>query len=487
MQYDTLALLAAVPALRENLYEPYVVRTAKAEHMIIGRSEQEPNIKRKQKLVSIMEQGFNKGLAINHHHKSQIIVVTQLRWDNHADMLVACTILRSLHALGLIDCLGVLISIGNQSEQSEARPADSPSGIPNKGPSGQRLSVADMAPVGKETIDEQAKDIQEFLIQLGLSHVPVVQIDATVSLDPLKDMYDNAAPSGVTLVVTASATEVTAFARTYPNIFRERTQRLIIMGGALITSEKAASTGSESSNDMPEYTGNLILEPDPAAQNNRLDMNSAVGLYRIAQELSVPIVALSRFLAKACCVPRVMFEALETYGGALGARICQSERESIQELWRRACAFGEDRRGLAMRCNREWFVQNFCPKGEPESDDDIWSAVETFNVYNALGVCAALPKVVERFLDATPVPVRSATHYVVGLSQATPGVDDPNQIRRVLYQSLFQGALINSSTYDMGEAPKLPLQVRKDDNPMMWEYNTSEDALQVLLPMFSKF
>lgn len=337
--------------------------------------------------------------------------------------------------------------------------------------------ILQMAPTGKESIDDQAKDIQEFLNQLGLSHVPVMQIDAAQDVNPLKQLYDSAAPSGVTLVMTASCTEVAVFAKTYPNIFREKTQKLIMMGGALIASEKAAR-GDDSM--IVEYTGNLVLVPDPAAQNNRLDMESSKDVFRIAQEQSVPIIALSRFLAKACCVPRVMFEALDSHGGALGRRIFQSEKESIEELWRRACATGEDRRGLAPRCNREWFVQTFC-HGQPD-DEDIWSSMQSINIYNALGICAALPMVVERFLTATPVSVRSAMHYVVGLSKASPGVKFPNDVRRMLYQSLFSGVLVNTSIYDMGEPPRLPLQMKKEDPQEEWEYSRAQDALQFILP-----
>ena len=85
-------------------------------------------------------------------------------------------------------------------------------------------------------------------------------------------------------------------------------------------------------------TGQTMLMPDPAAQNNRLDLQAAVSFYRRAQQLSVPLVVISRHLSHACRVPAELFDILATHGGQLGKTVRDEQRESFNMLWQRACA-----------------------------------------------------------------------------------------------------------------------------------------------------
>lgn len=509
MQYDTLAVLAAVPQLRREYFTPTVVEgVGGAKHLVIGKSEEVHGVTDSDKLISLLKHGFAEGLAMNHHHRTQIIMLTNPRWDNRADEIMACLMLRVLYNLSLINCLGIIVAPA-PPPPAPSEPTAPEGAVPKEegeaaGRHGPRKSTLLPPKMDRGTIEDQAGEIAETLKLLGLPQIPVrvsscgcgvgdghapvmaaahacdddEDSDDGADISSLVEMYRTAPPSGVTLVVTASVTEAAAFARKHPTVFREKTQRVVLMSGALIAAEQIKSEdGGE-----PEFTGRQVLAPDPAAQNNRLDMQAANELFTLAQELSVPLIILSRHLAHACSVPRQMFDALETHGGALGKKLAQVERESIQELWRCACAApGEERRGLPLRCDRQWFVSMFCPHGPPTDDGNVWPAVESFSIYNPLALCAALPLVVERFLQATQLTVRSATHHVVGLSKEMPGVEKPDDVRALVYQCLFKGALINASEFDMQPPPSIPLDVGSAEGGD-WNFDSSEEALAWLLP-----
>merc|ERR1719305_783058 len=85
-------------------------------------------------------------------------------------------------------------------------------------------------------------------------------------------------------------------------------------------------------------TGAAELAPEPSAQNNRLDLQAALSFYKRAQELSVPLVVISRHLSHACRVPAELFDILAAHGGHLGATVRDEQRESFNMLWQRACA-----------------------------------------------------------------------------------------------------------------------------------------------------
>mmetsp|Transcript_27563 Transcript_27563/g.50215 ORF Transcript_27563/g.50215 Transcript_27563/m.50215 type:complete len:86 (-) Transcript_27563:211-468(-) len=83
MQYDTLALLASVPGVREALFDPTVLpplshgiqgdknSTVDAfdtgTRNLIGLSEKEHNIKEPSLLVQLLKTGYRQGIMCNRH------------------------------------------------------------------------------------------------------------------------------------------------------------------------------------------------------------------------------------------------------------------------------------------------------------------------------------------------------------------------------------------------------------------------------------
>merc|ERR1719401_604980 len=163
-----------------------------------------------------------------------------------------------------------------------------------------------------------------------------------------------------------------------------------------------------------------MIEPDPAAQNYEFDLNAARRFFRTAQRLLVPLVIVSRFFAQAVQLPRSFFDLLaETkHGGEVGQILHDKQRACILMLWKAVGAAKNNstaRRNLPEGCSKEWFINSFCGGIPPASDrdDEVWSKVRSFNVYNLLAILMALPPMYNRFVSAKCVAVRSTNHSIV--------------------------------------------------------------------------
>ena len=522
------------------------------------------------------------------------------------DAVVRETFLQSAHRASNVDGVRTRRASLTKAEDSNAAGAapSAATGADGAAPTDEPKEPAWEAP----TLDKQARELRDTLNSLGLAHVPLLvaatndggrginptprgcdddddgdgspnagdgdargergsatpavtkkvagddpSAAATLTAEEhLLQLYADAPPMGVSLVVCACATDAARFANRNPVLFRSKTARVVMLGGAQV-----AAKGDGGNGDDSPHTGansghasemgpapSPRLEPDPDAQNNRLDMQSASKLFAQAQALSVPLVVLSRHLAYACRAPRLLFDALASHGGLLGVALRDSQRACIMELWSRANAPSNDtsaRRGLPARCDRTWFMKTFSSRrasGFGDETMDVWPQIDSFNVYNPLALVAALPVVVKRCfevgaysscarnviltrwtdetsgesshfeypspkyetkikyrslrvltdsLQAKSVTVRSATHLIIGESAASSGVKDAEAVRGLIYQCLFKGTRLNSSDYGLEAPPSLPLDLTNGATAMpssssVWHFDTSERALSWLVP-----
>eukprot|EP00927_Polykrikos_kofoidii_P035594 TRINITY_DN30152_c0_g1_i1.p1 TRINITY_DN30152_c0_g1~~TRINITY_DN30152_c0_g1_i1.p1 ORF type:complete len:831 (-),score=87.74 TRINITY_DN30152_c0_g1_i1:175-2667(-) len=504
-QYDTLALLAAVPQLRSKFFSPVPVpslalsTSGNVSNLVIGRSAQDHGIKDPSSLKDLLMRGFTKGLALDHHHKAYVVILAQDRWDTFFDMVLTCIMLRSLYELGVVDCLGIVVSQGISSEDARSEPttdSDRPQ---------ERLSFPGaFTSRDADSFVEAASRIARVLSDLGLAHVPVLcctddfqspvsdqRVVMGTAMHHLSSLYQQAPPMGLTLMITACATEAAEFAESNPDIFKEKTISVVHLGGAIISPEQrvcvdSADKKSDGFQDFDRFTGNKILEPDPAASNNHRDWKAAVRLYHTLQTYSVPMIVLSRHLAQACRVPRQLFDALASHGGRIGELAQESCKGSMEELWNRASADPSDlkqRRGLAVRCDRDWFMRTFCSAdADMSTEGGIWERLQCFSIYNPLALLAALPLSVSRFMQATYLRVRSAKHTIIGLSGDTPGVENGDQVRAIVFQCLFKGTRFNCSDFSLSPPPPLSISMPPRSDGPMWEYDPSEEALAWLRP-----
>jgi hypothetical protein len=331
----------------------------------------------------------------------------------HAHIYSNTFSMTGLWDMRLASVLGVIVSIDpSDSNKTEKLPdiADVPDADDNEQMKfvGEGISGDDCDDdsTGNDrshsTLIDLAETIHDTLTSIGLSHVKFIVVSGSgrnmhqkLSSEAFCELYQSAPPIGVTLVLTATFSSVWPFAESHPDLFRNKTVRVVHTGGALIWPAEWGwgampfahnKDDNENSNDglnNRNLTDEKILVPDPAAQNHRLDMSSAQLFYKLSQALSVPMVILSRYVAKECCIPRNFFDVLGSHGGEVGRRIYESERNSLLNLWRCSCAPSGStaRRNLPDRCDARWFAENFCAGTLASSEDEVWKSVEAVNLY----------------------------------------------------------------------------------------------------------
>jgi len=450
MQYDTIALLASVPQLRRCLFNPVEIPgLGGIRHLVIGRSQEEHNIVDPQALTKFLCHGYARGLELNHRPKTHLILLVQPMWNTRADELLACVMIRALYELGLVDCVGIIVSEGSADDGLASRCE------PN-------------------AVCEHAEVIGWAMRILGMGHVPVLAAKEEGGDGPLKTvgehlqkLYDQALPTGVTIVVAHRLGIVADFAGSQPETFCLKTQSVIVVGAAVI---------QENSDDTNDGIKEQVLVPDPASHLIASDLEAANRFFAELQRLGIQMVVISRHIAHACSLPRTLFDTLASHGGAFGTNLRDVQCQGILQLWEYVNAPTDQpaaRGGLPARCDRAWFVSEFRPNGPPTNNDDVWNAIESFNVYCPLAILAAIPCILERINVQTVVTVKSTVHTVLGLTESDFEPHVLVQIRALMYQCLFKGIRLNASEFDLPDPPPIAL----NEHHGSWHYNPSEDAL----------
>lgn len=283
---------------------------------------------------------------------------------------------------------------------------------------------------------------------LASSYLPDPESESTASLEPgsklLHSLWADAAPQSLTLVVIASLKDVALFLRDNETLFLEKTKEVVIMGGV----------------QPPERADEVLCQsmiPD-TAHNNQFDRSASEYFYRRCQDIGVPLIVVSRWSAYAVQMPRSTYDELALTGSSIGFRLRSAQRDSIEQLWQRACApDGSDaREGLPDRCDRSWFLDTFC-SGSDGIDaktghvrgggDPVWDLVASFNQYDTIAILAAVPAMRAKFFEpleckvaATATNARHAegtTHLVIGVTKDSTGVREEG--KGALLQLLRQG------------------------------------------------
>ena len=268
-QYDTIALLAAVPELRQKFFEPLACQvaaltisgnvadattSAAVTHQVIGTTKESTGVRDEGKpaLLKLLKQGYVDGLKANLRlAKEQLVVLTGSHQHEH-DTRLMCLTIRALYGMGNVSCLGVVVDDG-------------------------RSTTGAAEPNGAPAIEEGCS-MREILDELGLHHVKVLTSSSAVDgEDPnangpaveqhIADLYGDALPSGVCLVVTSAATAAAAFASANRELFRSQTAKVILVGDAL-----------------RRTSGRDELVPDPDGANWCMDLAAAKNLFAVAQE-----------------------------------------------------------------------------------------------------------------------------------------------------------------------------------------------------------
>ena len=459
-QYDSVALLAAIPALRERYFTPRRVQGPLKTNLLIGE-ETDPGVQAPEQLIDLMKQSYITGLTLNHKSKVHVIVVVQLHEENTnglSDLRLMLVEMRALWGVGVLDCVGILVS---SSAERAQKPTAFTSRVSNENSLGHAWAAGNRSvklsrrqSLSLESSDavlhEHARELAAMLAALGMSHVRVCVDDpfdsSHSSADWLTGLYEEAPPSGVTLVMTSTATAVASFVREQPDLFRAKTRGIVHMSGASVVIERDEHVEHD---EHEESVARPRLEPDLEATNNRLDTASAIFLFREAQRLSVPMIILSRHAAKTCRIPAALFDELGKYAGRIGSLLRDEQKEVISRLWERIHA--QDCGGLPSRISKEWFSATFCNGKATEKDRSAWEQVDEVMIYNPLVLLAAIPAVEERYFASTRVKVRSATHKIIGMHAHEGACMRDGQLEplhELMYCALFNGATANASEFE---------------------------------------
>ena len=165
---------------------------------------------------------------------------------------------------------------------------------------------------------------------------------------------------------SASLKDPAEFLRLHENLFVKKNETVTIMGGVMPFDENADD--------------NEPLVPD-TAHNNTFDTEASAYFYRYCQEIGVPLIIVGRYAAYKCPMPRSIYDDMASTGHPIGKRLRDTQRASIEGLWKRACApEGPERIGLPARCDKAWFCNTFCSGngGDRTADDSIWDLIISF-------------------------------------------------------------------------------------------------------------
>ena len=225
---------------------------------------------------------------------------------------------------------------------------------------------------------------------------------------------------GLTIVITSSMKDIAIFVRDNPTLFASKTREVVVMGGCKPVQTIDPKSGSTTNNtsapqssshnsasNVWELLSNIECEPD-AANNNTFDPAASAFFYSQCQKMNITLTVVSRYAAYAVKMPRSVYDDLALTGSSIGWRLRNSQRCSIDQLWRRSCSLDPKiRQGLPPRCDRKWFINTFCG-GEDDpsrcSADTAWDLVTGFMQYDTITLFAAVPAVRELFFDPFVMP-----------------------------------------------------------------------------------
>jgi hypothetical protein len=263
----------------------------------------------------------------------------------------------------------------------------------------------------------------------------------------LKDIYVTAGFSSITLLCISSLTDAAQFLRENEALFVQKTKSVTIQGGVLL------------------FQAGTFLEPD-SAQNNVFDKAASTFFYRRLQELSIPMVVVSRFAAAQCPISRSIYDRIASVGNPIGQRLKQYQEESLQHLWQRAILPPDspERLSLPARCDKPWFLKTFCANLQAEVVPDsqvIWPLVKTFQLYDPMALLVCVPSLRHRHFDAKTCVVNGTQHSVFGFSVEVHGVKSSltKDLAELMYHSFLKAMTAELSNFKL---PKWTLGKTRD-------------------------
>jgi len=431
--YDPLALLVAVPALREQFFESKKKIIQGVPHLVIGVSKESNGVREPPALHRFMLNAFFQGITADLSTPEEIVVITDAGQEPDDEMTLV--LIRHLTELRLVNCLGVIANLRPSKERARlVRGTLDVLGL-------------DQVPVGVGTDGGSTDHVDNFSASAA-KYMPLKETN--IHLDGqalLHEIYSSAGCSSISLLCLSSLTDAAQFLRQYEALFAQKTKSVTVQGGIL-----------------PFQAGGFF-EPD-SAQNDSTDEDSSSFFYRRLQELNIPMIVISRFAVAKCPISRTIYDRMASVGSPIGERLRQNQEDSMQNLWERALMPPNvpERLGLPARCDKSWFLKTFCANMQPEAvpnSQEIWPFVKSFRLYDPMAVLVSIPSLRYRHFDAKTLVVKETEHSLYGISAEEHGVnlEHSKDLMEFMYHSFLKAMTANLSNFDL---PKWTLGKTRD-------------------------
>jgi len=459
--YDSVTLISAIPELRSKLFatgQPYEYDCGTASHIVYGHTENAPGIAQSQALCKMLEDAALTAISTDYDklEPCPIVIYTDPGLDLDDELTLIA--LRALVARRLVRPIAVVCNL--HPAMYRARLAKGTLKL---------LGLPDV-PVAAGT-DGGCRDHEGLIedVEQGGANYMADESEIEPDADALvARVLAKEADESVIVLCISSLTDANMFLNNHEDLFLNKVHSVTIMGGVeppepgteMNVAQMLSPTGTSrnistqrtarSDNTVvaaqtePEIVSQqLFLKPD-SANNNTFDMAAANTFYHKLQEMQIKVNVLTRFAAYEAPMGRHIYDDMAETGSPIAKRLLHKQRSSIEELWKRANAFGAARRGLPPRCSKEWYCKTFLGgKGlDRTGDDSIWDLVRNFNMYDPMALFLAIPFTSWQFYDR--IPINGSSLRVVGLEEnghqaANNGVRKSATVLRFLTDCLMQG------------------------------------------------
>lgn len=264
----------------------------------------------------------------------------------------------------------------------------------------------------------------------------------------LSDLYQQAAPHSLVVLLLSAHTDVAAFVRAQPEVFAAKTARVVTLSGVVDSTMSPTSVrrahfarrpwsqpararaAGPRRRRLPEglladhqrglarglarciahvscassspWCAQEALAPDPTAANVAADEAAAKFVCAEAQRLGVPLVVVTREVPYAAPLHGRDVDELAMLGHPIALQLRQRQVSELDALWHRASLPADDpaRQGLPAMRDRRWFATQFVR----------WRRV------NPQGASAGAPAARTR---SSPLDTRNSPHSLTCLNDAT--------------------------------------------------------------------
>lgn len=226
----------------------------------------------------------------------------------------------------------------------------------------------------------------------------------------LTQIFEEAAAkrTKLTLLTISSLMDIAQFSQDHVDLFKDNLSHVVLQGGYRVTGGK--------------------LVPDPAAANNRFDLDAADAFHEFLHTQQVPSTVWTKVAANATPICSSLFEFLEETGHPLGRYLRGVQTSQELNFYRRCCSG----RPFAPHMTPDWVVKTkstwFAAGHEPDEEypegEDMLPYFTKVVAYDALAVVGASgDDVLEHFQLVRPLVTRPDAHDTLHRIVGVPKMD----------------------------------------------------------------